>query len=173
MRTIRDAREVAVAQLAEFADLDPVLLDEQTEEFESGWVFFYQSARFLETQRAEDGLVGNAPLFVPRSDAEAQFISYHRAPSDSAEAFSICGDANAPPKAEVDLLGWHEGARKVSATKAIRDHSSLGLAAAHAAIERCLLGEHVHVPALSVAAAKELAVLLNSLGFSARVAHGA
>ena len=143
MRTYRDARQVAVARLAEFSEHDPMLLDEKTQEFEAGWVFFYQSAQFLKTNSAEDGLVGNAPLFVPRSDAAPQFISYHRAFAESAEAFASCGDANANAKAEVHLLGWREGAQKVSATQAIRDHSSLGLAAAHSAVESCLSGRPV------------------------------
>lgn len=44
-----------------------VILDEHTIEKPYGWVFFYQSQRFLETRDFSDGLAGNAPLLVTRA----------------------------------------------------------------------------------------------------------
>ena len=45
-----------------------VLLHEETIERDFGWVFFYQSKRFLETGNISDILAGNPPLVVTKSD---------------------------------------------------------------------------------------------------------
>jgi hypothetical protein len=174
MRTVEQARESAVAHLAE-AELNQiavVLLDSETEEFGAGWVFYYQSARHMVTKHLEDRLVGNAPIFVPRNGTPPDFISYHRPTSESVEAFVCCGNANAAPNPEVELLGWEEGALKVSATQAIRECSSLGLAGAKKAVDGCLSGTPARVRTTSVAAARELASKLVGLQFVARVTYG-
>jgi Immunity protein 35 len=45
-----------------------VLLIEETKEFESGWVFFYQSRKFIESRDYRDMLGGNAPVIVNKFD---------------------------------------------------------------------------------------------------------
>ena len=45
-----------------------VLLKNETIEREFGWIFFYQSERYLEKGNFSDILAGNAPLVVTRSD---------------------------------------------------------------------------------------------------------
>jgi len=174
MRTVEQAREEAIAWLAasEFSTADPTLIDSSTEEFPAGWVYRYQSAEFLRTGDFKHCLLGNAPLFIPRNDAKPQSISYHRPTSESAEAFSCCGDANAQPNAEVRLKGARDGARKVSATKAIRAHACWGLAAAHGAVDRCLSGQPTVIKTPSVESARELAFLLQDLGFLAGITYG-
>ena len=175
MRTAEQAREIAIARLraSEFGEFEPLLIESKTEEFPAGWVYYYQSERYLRTRDPQDGLVGNAPLFVPRNGTQPEFISYHRPTSESIEAFVCSGNAKAEPNAEVELLGWNEGAFKVAATQAIREFSSLGLSAAHETIDRCLSGMVVRVPTGSVVAARELAAKLVSLRFVARVTYGA
>jgi hypothetical protein len=174
MRTAEQARQVAVARLAtsEFTELEPVLIDSKTEEFGAGWVYYYQSARYMRTRDPQDGLVGNAPLFVPRNGAQPEFISYHRPASESVEAFVCCGNANVAPNAEVELQGCNAGALKVSATQAIRESSPVGLAAAHEAVNQCIFGSAARVPTGSVAAARELVSKLAQLKFVARVTYG-
>jgi hypothetical protein len=56
------AREAALANLnAGLADdSDSVFLEEHTEISNAGWVFYYQSARFIRTGDVRDSLVGNA-----------------------------------------------------------------------------------------------------------------
>jgi hypothetical protein len=53
-----------VATLAVDSGLDLVLRPELTAETDVGWVFFYESKRFLETRDGHDRLMGNAPLLV-------------------------------------------------------------------------------------------------------------
>jgi hypothetical protein len=74
---------------------DAIVLDEQTQEFDVGFVFFYQSARFLETGGIGFLLAGNAPIFVSRTGEYFAFISYLRLIVESIEAFRVCGNANA------------------------------------------------------------------------------
>jgi len=42
------------------------IIESQTIERPYGWVFFYQSKRYLETRDPSDALAGNAPLIVDR-----------------------------------------------------------------------------------------------------------
>jgi hypothetical protein len=44
------------------------LLDDQTLERDFGWVFFYNSQRYLESQDFRDMLAGNAPIVVTKID---------------------------------------------------------------------------------------------------------
>jgi hypothetical protein len=171
MRTVGQARETAVALLA-MQEVPVVLVDSNTEEFDAGWVFYYQSARYMVTKQLGDVLTGNAPIFVPRNGASPDFISYHRPTAESVEAFVCCGNANAAPNSEVELFGWEKGALKVSAIQAIRDRSPLGLAAVKEAVDTCLSGSPARVPTKSVAVARELASRLAGLGFVARVTYG-
>src|SRR5215475_14575405 len=44
------------------------ILDEHTIETDFGWVFFWNSKRYLETGEFQYALAGNAPLIVDRRD---------------------------------------------------------------------------------------------------------
>ncbi|TGS04303.1 hypothetical protein EN834_08230, partial [bacterium M00.F.Ca.ET.191.01.1.1] len=65
------AREIVCSICGE---IEAAIIDEATQEFDVGWIFFYQSSRFLETGDVQDSLAGNAPLFVSRKDGQAAFI---------------------------------------------------------------------------------------------------
>jgi len=93
------------------SEVPAVLVDSNTEEFDAGWVFYYQSAHYVVTKHPGDMLVGNAPIFVARNGASPVFISYHRPTSESVEAFVCRGNANAAPNPEVELLGWRVRSR--------------------------------------------------------------
>ena len=150
-----------------------MLLESETQELEAAWVFFYQSARYLETCSPSDQLVGNAPIFVPRDSAPARHVSYLRPLAESHAAYLYCGDPNASPRAQVRLTGRQRGALAVSAIRTIREHSSLGLAAAKQAIDACLgvKGKAV-IDTTSVAAAVSLMGALSKLGFVSEVTYG-
>jgi len=47
-----------------------IVLSEHTIEKEWGWVFFYQSKRYLETDNFSDRLAGNAPYIVNRQTGD-------------------------------------------------------------------------------------------------------
>jgi hypothetical protein len=70
-----EARSLGEAMIARY-DLDEAdgaeIVDEATIETSWGWVFFYQSRRFLETGDPSWCLVGNAPVIV---DAETGAVT--------------------------------------------------------------------------------------------------
>ncbi len=69
MVTRDDARRIAEQQLRQlYADgTDTLAIDDQaTREEDVGWVFFYQSKKYLSDGDADERLVGNAPIVVDR-----------------------------------------------------------------------------------------------------------
>lgn len=51
-----------------------VILDEYAIERPNCFVFFYESSRYLETDRFEDRLVGNAPVLIDRATGAPRFL---------------------------------------------------------------------------------------------------
>lgn len=50
-----------------------VIADAATREFEYGWMFFYQSERYLQTLDLKYRLGGNAPIIVDKLNSSAHF----------------------------------------------------------------------------------------------------
>ncbi len=50
-------------------DDEPIILDEYTIEKDFGWVFFYSSRKYEETQIISYSLAGNAPIIVNKFDS--------------------------------------------------------------------------------------------------------
>jgi len=174
MRTTEDAREAASIVLAASAGAAShlVILESATEEFAAGWIFYYQNAEYLKTGDVRHALLGNAPLFVPRDGSGLQFVSYQRPISESMDAYRYCGNANAQPNAEVELLTRDDDAQAIQAVRAIRDCSALGMGAAKAAIDACLAGRRARVSVESVAAALALKEKLGKFGFTGTITYG-
>ena len=64
------AEAVALEFLKSFCEPEALpieILRDQTLERPYGWVFFYQSRRYLETGLISDALAGNGPLLVEKS----------------------------------------------------------------------------------------------------------
>ncbi len=72
MPTFDEARALVIEAIARLAPPDdPYGLDEgATIEKPWGWVFFYNSQRYLETQDTQHHLFGNAPFIVNRVTGE-------------------------------------------------------------------------------------------------------
>lgn len=71
MVTRTEAREIAREYLdSGSSSRELVILDEHTREEDFGWVFFYESAAYLESGEFRDRLAGNAPLVVLRDSGE-------------------------------------------------------------------------------------------------------
>lgn len=65
------ARKVAqryVAAAAQEIGVELEIVDKFTLERGFGWVFFYDSAKHLETGKISDAIAGNAPIIVDRND---------------------------------------------------------------------------------------------------------
>ncbi len=169
--TFLQAIEVAINQLSSrsYEGVTLQLLSDKTEEFDVGWVFYYQSAGFINTGDVRASVVGNAPLFVSRSDGLPFFISYHRPLAESLAAYRAYGNPNAQEVPEVRLTGWRKGALSVSAILAVRQHAGVDIAQAKNAIESCLANQSPVVSVPTVAEAKALVLALASVGFEAVV----
>jgi hypothetical protein len=64
-----EAINIAIKYLKEESTTyDLALLTEHTIEFELGWVFFYQSRKYIESGDYRDMLGGNAPFIVNKND---------------------------------------------------------------------------------------------------------
>jgi len=57
---------------------DLVLLEDKTIERSFGWVFFYDSRKFLDTHDRLHALLGNAPLIVDRRDGSVHLTGTAR-----------------------------------------------------------------------------------------------
>ena len=147
------------------------IIDAATREFDVGWVFFYQSSRFLETGDVRDSLAGNAPLFVSRDDGRVIYVSYHRPITDSIQAYRACGDPNGYEESQIRLTRWSAGANKVQATRLIRRHSHMGLAEAKHSVDRCLAAHETVIETKDVASAKKLVIDLAEVGFHGVVTY--
>jgi len=51
-------------------NIELVILENQTQEYDFGWVFFYNSKKYVESGDFRDALVGNAPLIVDRKSGQ-------------------------------------------------------------------------------------------------------
>lgn len=75
MITRAAARNLVIAQLHQHqaglpADDELIILDELTMEKEWGWVFFYTSRKWQETQELRYAITGNAPLIVEKNSGK-------------------------------------------------------------------------------------------------------
>lgn len=63
-------------------------LEENTLSFEYGWVFFYQSKEFVETQNPGMMIGGNAPILVDKYDGNVFFTGTRKDIEEYIEIFS-------------------------------------------------------------------------------------
>ncbi len=64
-----------------------VIVDDETIEKPYGWVFFYQSGRFLETGEPGLALAGNGPVVVLREDGSVHHLGSAAEPATSIARF--------------------------------------------------------------------------------------
>ena len=64
---INEARVLAFKKIKEIYETEISIIDELTEEHDFGWVFYYNSKKFLETKDRMSMLMGNNPIVVLRS----------------------------------------------------------------------------------------------------------
>jgi hypothetical protein len=71
---IEQAQSLVQAELDKNTHLNDddqcVILEEETIEKEWGWVFFYQSKKYIESGDIEDMLAGNAPYIVNKRNGQ-------------------------------------------------------------------------------------------------------
>ena len=73
------ARSRALAFIGKDFDLSEsgdrvAVIDDKTVEVKRGWIFFYNSARFLETNDFASMLMSNRPVFVDRTSGDVEYV---------------------------------------------------------------------------------------------------
>jgi len=87
--SVIDARERLYAELSRLHNEEGrsvVILEERTRVKSYGWVFFYQSRKYVETGKIADMLLGNGPVIVLRNGRIHQLGAAQSA-DDSIRAF--------------------------------------------------------------------------------------
>lgn len=71
---VDDARKIAEDWVGRYPaeEDDAIVLEGDPREEPFGWVFFYNSRRFLETEDYSYALMGNAPIVVMRDSGEVR-----------------------------------------------------------------------------------------------------
>lgn len=171
MINLEQAQRLALSRLAEYEREGRhrlVLMRERTRELPYGWVFFYQSASYVETADPREMLAGNAPLLVTRA-GEVYETGTAQPLESYLREYERSGSPHPPPgRAEVRITGWRPGLLKVRMTQAIHDETALGLGAAKAVTDAVLRDESASVPVRDWATAVRLAKHLQALGANAR-----
>lgn len=144
-----------------------VVLEDQVQEFEFGWVFLYDSEQHVATGDIRHALGGNAPLIFERASGRI-VVTGTAEPLDAyVGAYRRTGDPHARPSSIVRITGYRVGANSVGAIQAIRRHATKGLTAAKHDIERVLDGAIVEVDTDSVGIAGRLVSEFYACGFKA------
>jgi hypothetical protein len=80
-----------------------VVVDKHTIEKPFGWVFFYNSKKFLETGLFRDGLVGNGPIIINRDTGSIEFLSSGVLPSHSIAKYEerLAAEQRSPDLAQI------------------------------------------------------------------------
>ncbi len=91
VHTARALARHQVAALAVDSGLDLVLQPERTLATDIGWVFFYESRRYLETGDEHERVMGNAPLLVCTSGA-VHLLGTERPVEEYLDEFRRSGD---------------------------------------------------------------------------------
>ncbi len=113
MLTLEQAKAKVVESLKEAdANHNCIVIDEFTEIYPFGWIFFYQSREFVETGREEFELFGNAPYLVDAMTGAVFVTGTGRPISYYVTNYQLRGDPHcAHPLQPVRdlikcLLGW-------------------------------------------------------------------
>jgi len=100
MLTRDDASALVLRHIAaECADLPPedelIVVDDATIERAWGWVFFYTSKLWRETQDTAYALAGNAPLLIVRRTGATHVLGTAYSVEEYMQAFEETGDPHA------------------------------------------------------------------------------
>jgi hypothetical protein len=169
--TAADAR-IAVAALLDSAELEGAdiaeIVDDSTIERPWGWVFFYESRRFLETRDSSAQLLGNAPIIVERESGRT-FETGTAHPTDVyLRNYEATGDPHLRPGREIDVEASGATPDRVAAARLLSRSASISLGEAKRGVDAAREGSRFRVALGSPERARETCVDLEALGFTGR-----
>ena len=88
MIQIEEAKEIALKYINEInTNISLSIMEEETISFEYGWMFFYQSTKFIETGDEKHLVGGNAPLIVDKINQSIHVTGTRLSDSDYIEKY--------------------------------------------------------------------------------------
>jgi len=89
MLTKTEALEIILKMLQQMSTAaDPfVVVEENTVEKPFGWVFFYNSKRYVETGEFRYRLAGNGPIIVNKHNGSVKFFGTNKPPQELVEEY--------------------------------------------------------------------------------------
>ena len=81
MITKQQAQEAVAAELRTKCQIPSdsfVIIENLTVEKPFGWIFFYDSKKYLETGSIDHAIAGNGPVFVNKRDGTIEFCGSHK-----------------------------------------------------------------------------------------------
>jgi len=87
MLTREEAESLVLPKLAELAQ-QPVSILKVTEK-DYGWIFFWNSRHYVETQSVSDYLFGNAPALVSKADGTITLLNTGQPVAEQLESWEL------------------------------------------------------------------------------------
>ncbi|QDS99444.1 hypothetical protein HG15A2_27670 [Adhaeretor mobilis] len=174
---LHEARRAVEAYLESLGSVEIsgelAILDEHTLEVACGWVFFYQSKRFLQTNEIGDALAGNAPILVDSRDDSMHITGTARRVDYYVQNYLDTGDTHVEAVPVLVLSGWRVGAKKVSATRLLNRETNLGLKRSKQCIDHALEGVATRLQLSDFGEAERIRASLDELGWDVSVERDA
>ena len=171
--TLDAATKIAQSHIDGLTSQYPLsLFHGETAEIKNGWVFFYQSTRFVETGDRDSFLFGNAPLIVDSNNGTVHVTGTSGSIDSYIKNFEETGNPHIEGTDFVRLTGWREGAQKIEGTKSIRALTDLGLGDSKRCIDDALAGRTTDIPVRDTGTAIALQSKLDHLGWTCEVIRG-
>ena len=167
MLSLKTARHLAARYISDLSS-DAQLCDDPILSGDFGWVFAFQSEKYIDSDEMRDSLVGNAPILIDKKTSLLYPLGTAHSVEFYVNNYIRFGDPSKISGSVVEIIGWRSGANKVRANKAIRNHSKLGLKSAKQVVDDCLYGNSPKVKCASISDAELLVVELSNLGFDAK-----
>ena len=161
----QQAQEI-IEQRLKAASPAVAIIPEATIEKAWGWVFFYDSAAYLEGEDDDGWLCGNAPYIVERKTGmvhetgTADPIEYY------IENFEATGDPYGKPGNGLVIYSAGSNYDLMSATKLLHRQCAMGLMDARQQLQSVIDGNSIELQASDPKAAKELCDCLLEAGFN-------
>ncbi|MDX2111703.1 MAG: hypothetical protein SFY80_15835 [Verrucomicrobiota bacterium] len=117
------------------------------------------------TARSGELIAGNALLLIDTRSGYVHVTGTGQTMRYYVENFRVTGDPHIEPVAVAKIIGWREGAKKVSAVTILKENANFGLVRAKACVDSVLGGQEVEVLPREGVTAGEICAMLDQVGF--------
>ena len=163
---------IAVAAHLDAAETDPgdaaVIVEDSTIERPWGWVFFYESRRFLDTGDDSARFGGNAPIIVERETGKLLDTGTAHPVEFYLNNYEATGDPHRRLGREIEINSTTGSRQSATAAKLLSRAASISLGEAKRGLDSVAPNNPFQIALPSPERALELCGALEPLGFVAR-----